>query len=250
VRNERGHVDQPELDEILEQASDSFRDAKRHAEHLAKNHEYKAARKYLLDYAAKVEIEVYAEECKEIADTLMGKRAAYFDAQFRQAHREIDALLPEWKLTEALEKAEATKFSEAEYQEKHRRRVAELRALVELQTKMINKINRAMPRVTKRTIRAPGMAGEMTDASREGFKAETSSGREETYDWHQIGPEAVMRLALLVGDQKEARHRLLVARLLLEVGHLKRAKMQLDAAKNLGADTAADEERLAAKGEG
>ena len=238
---------QPELDELLEQAGDAFRDAKRHAEHLAKNHEYEAARKHLLDYAKTCEIDAYAEDAGGIAETYTGKRAAYLAAHYRQSIQPINALLPEWKLEDALEQAGKLSFAEPEYKEKHRKRVAELRALVDLKAKMIQKINGAMPRVSKRAIRAPGMAGAMTDADRNGLKAETSDGRAEEYTWVQLGPEATMRLALLCGDQKSAQHRLAVARLLLDVGYLKRARIQLEAAKNLGADTAADEERLAEK---
>ena len=238
---------QPELDELLEQARDAFADAKRHAESLVRNHEYRAARKHLLDFVATCGMEAYAEEARELGDKFIGQRAAYLAQHYRESIEPIDALVPQWKITEALDQALKLSFEEPEYKDKHARRVAELRALVELQTRMIDKINRAMPRVSKRAIRAPGMAGEMSDASVTGFKAETSDGREEQYTWDQIGPEAVMRLALLCGDQKDPQHRLAVARFLTEVGHLKRARIQLNAAKNLGADIAADAERLSAR---
>jgi len=238
---------QPELDELMEAMTDAWKDAKRHADQLAGNHEFRDAREHLMKFAEASGVDAYAEEAKEVGDRYLEQRAAYLAQQYREAITPVNALLPEWKLEEALAEAQKLRFEEPEYKEKLRRRIAELRALVELKTAMIHKINRAMPRISKRAIRAPGMAGEMTDASAAGLKAETADGRAEEYTWISIGPEAVMRLALLCGDQKDRKHRLAVARLLIEVGHLKRGKMQLEAAKNLGADTAAAEELLASK---
>lgn len=239
---------QPEIDELREQSADAWRDAKRQADQLASNHKYKDAKKALEAFAKSCGIEGYAEECTALGEQYMGKRAAHLEAEYRTAHAAIDALPPQWKLAEAVEQAEALKFSEPEYQERHRRRVAELRAILGLQGAMIHKINRARPRISKRAIRAPGLAGDMASADRNGLKAESADGsRTDEYTWADIGPEAVMRLALLCGDPKDEKHRLLVGRFLLEVGLLKRAKMQLKAAKELGADTAGLEERLAAK---
>lgn len=234
----------PEIDELLIQSKDAWEDAKRHAELLAKNHKYRDARQHLLDFVGTCGIEAYQEEARELGDTYIGKRAAWLEQQYREAIAPINAMLPEWKLAEALEEARQLAFDEAEYQEKLRRRVAELQALVDLQKKMIRRVTRASPLLTKRSIRAPGMAGDMTSASLEGFEAMREDGTEEKYTWDSIGPEAIMRLALLCGDQRDPQHRLAVARLLVEVGHLKRARIQLKAAQNLGADTAALEERL------
>ena len=239
---------QPEIDVLREQSADAWRDAKRHAGQLAANHKYREARTALEAFAKSCGIDAYREECTELGEQYMQKRAAHLEAEFRTAHAAIDALPPQWKLAEALQQAEALRFAEPEYQERHRKRVAELRAIVDLQDRMIFKVNRSTPRISKRAIRAPGLAGDMAEADRAGLKAESADGsRTDEYTWADVGPEAVMRLALLCGDPKDEKHRLLVARFLLEVGLLKRAKIQLEAAKGLGADTAELEERLRAK---
>lgn len=237
---------QPEIEELLIQAKDAWEDAKRHADLLASNHKYRDARQYLLDFAETSGIAAYQEEAREVGDSHLAKRAAWLERQYRAALTPINAMLPEWELTEALAKAKQLEFDEPEYQERLRGRIAELQALVDLQQQMIRRVTRASPLLTKRSVRAPGLPGDMTAASLEGFEAMREDGTVEKFTWDSIGPEAIMRLALLAGDQRDPQHRLAVARLLTEVGLLKRARLQLKAAQNLGADTTRVEQRLEA----
>ncbi|MFW6163031.1 MAG: hypothetical protein ACODAJ_09695 [Planctomycetota bacterium] len=237
---------QPEVEDLLIQAKQAWEDAKRHADLLASNHKYRDARQYLIDFADTSGIDAYQEEARDLGDTYIGQREAWLAQQYRQALAPINAMLPEWKLTQALAKARELSFETPQYQEKLRRRIAELEALVAFQEKMIRRVTRASPLLTKRSIRAPGLPGDMTAASREGFEAMREDGTVESYTWESIGPEAIMRLALLCGDQRDPQHRLAVARFLAEVGLLKRARLQIKAAQNLGADTTAVEQRLEA----
>ena len=234
---------QPEIDELMEKAADTFRDTKRQADGLAQAHRYDKARKLLLDLAKSCEIDAYAEEAREIAAKLEERKVVYLERNYVESLTLIEALLPEWKFEEAVAKASALRFGTPKYQGLLAARTAEFRELVALKKKMIDIINNALPRVQKRAISAPGLPGEFTDADVDGLRAESRAGKEK-YTWMALKGEATLRLALLAGERDDAQHRLTVLRLLVEVGYLKQARQQLDVAKRLGVDTAAIEAKL------
>jgi len=235
---------QPEIDELMDLASEAFKDTKRAADQRAAAHEFDGGRKLLLDFAASCGIDDYAQQARELADKMTERKDTFLAAHYRQSMAPIEAMLPDWRLEEAVAAAAALRFDTPKYQGLHRARLAELKALAALKKQMIRKVNFAVPRVKKRAVRARGLPGDLMGADAKGLEASTAHG-DERFTWVEIGPDAGMHLALLAGDPSDSGHRLAVARLMIEVGYLKQARQQLDAARRLGADTAADEERLA-----
>ena len=240
---------QPEIDELMERAADAFRDTKREAAGLAAGHRYDGACKMLLELAKSCGIETYGEDARALVAKYGQQKAEHLERSYREALAPIEAMVPEWKFEQAVAKAAALRFGTPKYQGLLAARLAELRGLMALKKKMMDVVNNAMPRVQKRAIRAPGLPGEFTDADADGLRAESRAGK-ETYTWMALKGEATLRLALMGGGRDDAKHRMAVLRLLVEVGYLKRAKRELEVVRRMGVDVGAIEAMLEEREDG
>ena len=240
----------PDIQKLRERATVAFNERKAEAERLAKEARYDDARKAFADIAATFERPEFVEPAKQRIQELTEREEAEDAARYKALMTPLEAMIPEWKLDEALDQMSKLHFPKAKYKEMQAARVAQVRALVALRDKMIEKVNLSRPRLLKLTLRVPGLAGDLAEADAEGVVTETERGREKI-PWTKFGPEATLRLALLTGDPQDGKHHVAVARLLMEVGYFRRAKAELERAKELKANVAADEAELARRqGEG
>ncbi|HUT35738.1 MAG TPA: LPXTG cell wall anchor domain-containing protein [Planctomycetota bacterium] len=235
----------PEVVELRRQANRAFKARMAEADKLAGEGRVADARK-VLDGVTAFGIEDFTAQAKERVKQLVAREDAEAAAHYAQAIAAIDATLPTWGFEAALAEVRKLKFDRPQYQELHARRVRRIEALVALKKQIIDAILDAKPRLDKRTLGVPGWPGELTVADAEYIHTITRQG-EEKIAWERLGPDASARLALLAGNAKDPKHVLAVARLLLELGHLERAREELDRARHLGADTAADEADLASR---
>ncbi|NQT88882.1 hypothetical protein HQ560_19095, partial [bacterium] len=220
--------------------------AKDEAEGLVRQGQYDAACAVLQKVVDTFGMEGFVEKARERAAALQTQKWDEAENDYRTRMAPMEALLPEWKFDEALAGAEALTFRYEKYQKLLAARIARMRGLVALRKKMVTTVNGALPRIKKSDVRAPGLPGTLAEAGVEGVTCQTQRG-EEKVSWVKLGPEAILRLALMAGSDDDAGHRLAAARLLMEVGRHTRAKQQLALAQRLGADTTADEEELAAR---
>ncbi len=234
---------EPEAVELRRQANRAFKAKLAEAEKLAAEGRVAEARKTLEGIAA-FGVEDFTAQARERVKTLVEREDAEAAAHYAQAIGAVDATLPSWRFEEALAEARKLKFGRPQYQELAAQRVKRIEELVALKGEIIEAIVNARPRLDKRTLGVPGLPGELSIADAQFIHTVTRHG-EEKIAWGRLGPEPSAHLALLAGDARSAKHVLAVARLLIELGHLGRAKEELDRARQLGARTADDEADLA-----
>ncbi|MBM4038489.1 MAG: hypothetical protein FJ290_08240 [Planctomycetes bacterium] len=234
---------EPEAVELRRQANRAFKAKLAEADKLAAEGRVAEARKTLESIAA-FGIEDFTAQAKERIKQLAEREDAEAAAHYAQAIGAIDAMLPSWRFEEALATGRKLKFDRPHYQELAARRVKRIEELAALKGAIIEAIVNAKPRLDKRTLGVPGHPGELSVADAQFIHTVTRHGVEKIA-WERLGPEPSARLALLAGNAKDPNHALAVARLLIELGHLDRAKEELDKARQLGAQTAADEADLA-----
>jgi len=235
---------EPEIKQLRQRARAAFDARKAEAERFAQSKSYDQARKVLEGIVATFRREEFVVPARERIKELTDQEEAEAAARFVRLITPIEATLPNWEFRKALAEMEALEFRREKFKKHQAERVARLRFLIAMQKKMIQRVVLARPYLTKRSLRVGGLKGDVIDATHEFVTTETERGQDKL-TWVKFGPEAAMRLALLTGDPEKASHRLDVARFLMEVGHLRRAKTQLAKAAELGAHTAADEAELA-----
>jgi len=234
---------EPEIEKLRERARTAFSREKDAAEQLANAGRYDEARAALRKIVEAYGREEFVEPAQERIKELTEREESEAAARYQRLMSPVEGKVPEWKFREALDEASKLRFVKAHYKERHAARLARFRELVALKEKMIERVNMARPRLSKASLRVPGISGELTGADAEKVTAETKEG-EEVFSWPKLGPEASMRLGLLAGKASDAQHVVAVARLLMEVGYAPRAAAQLERAKEMGANTAADEAEL------
>ena len=243
---------QPIVDELNDKARGAYRAKRAEAEQLAQAGRYDDACKALTEITDKLKLDQYKDEVKKRVEELMQKKAVEAEANYVRQMTPVEADIAGWGFQAALEKASKLRFNEPMYQEQLKTRIERIRELIALRQKMIDRVNGAMPRLTRRALRVPGgLDGELVEADHNRIVAEGNRGR-EVIPWPKFGAEATTRLALLAGKETDPKCRLEVARLLMEVGYFPRAKEQMELAGKLGGDPAADlaelEKRVAAAG--
>jgi len=235
----------PELVELRRRANRAFKAKMAEASDHAAAGRFPEARKALESIIASFGRDEFTAPAKEELKLLAEREDAEAAAHYARSIAAVNAILPSWRFDDALAEARKLKFDRAQYQEALARRIERIQALLALKKKIIERIINASPRLSKRSMGVPGLPGELTIADQENLHAITDKG-EEKIPWERLGPTGAARLALAAGSKDDAKHRLAVARLLMEVGHFEAAKEQLEAAKALGAQVAADEAELTA----
>lgn len=236
----------PELVELRRRANRAFKAKMAEASDHAAAGRFPEARKALESIIATFGRDEFTAPAKEELKILAEREDAEAAAHYARSIAAVNAILPSWRFQDALAEAGKLKFDRAQYQQALARRVERIQALLALKKKIIERIINASPRLSKRAMGVPGLPGELTIADQDNLHAITDKG-EEKIPWERLGPTGATRLALAAGSKDDARHRLAVARLLLEVGHLEAAKEQLEAAQALGAPIADEEAELAAR---
>jgi len=234
----------PELVELRRRANRAFKAKLAEADDHARAGRFADARKALESVIATFGIEDFTGPAKEALERLAAREEAAAAARFERAMAAVDALLPAWRFEQALAEARKLKFQRPKYQKALAARIRRIQALLDLKNKIIERIINARPRLSKRAFHVPGLPGELAIADQEHLFAITDRG-EEKIAWERLGPIAAQRLALAAGDKADPSHRLAVARLLMELGHLDAAAGELQRARELGADPANDEAELA-----
>lgn len=236
----------PEVVELRRQVNRAFKNKMAEAEKLMEAGRFPEARKTLEGIVA-FGIEDFTAQAREKLKQIAEREDADAAAHFAKAMAAVDAKLPSWQFEEALAEAKKLHFDRPYYKELQARRIARIQALLDLKKKIIERIIRGGPRLSKRALGVPGSPGELTVADAD-FLYSIGPAGEEKVPWGRLGPEATARLALAAGRENDPNHSLAVARLLLELGHLDRARQELERARALGAATADEEAELAARG--
>jgi len=237
---------QPEIDKLRRAANQAYNAKRAEADKLAEAGRYDEARKLLEELIKTFNREEYTDPARERIKEITQREDAEAAADFARKTALINEKLPTWEFEDILAEATKLQFTKPQYKEQHARRVERLRALAALKKKVIRILENASPRLDKRALHVPGWPGEISGADDKFVYAATNHGAEKI-PWPKLFEEGSARLALLAGSKDDPNHRLAVARLLMEVGYTKRARKELEAAKDLGANIAADEAELAAR---
>ncbi|MFP4056602.1 MAG: hypothetical protein ACLF0G_07015 [Candidatus Brocadiia bacterium] len=235
------------IDELLRRSRTAFETSKSRAERLVRQGRYDPARDIYLgiaeSYGRHDSVQGFVDEARRRAEEIYKRKWDEAEADYRARMAPVEEQVDLWQFRKALDLASKLDFKYEKYQKLLAARIERLRGLVALKKKMIDAVDGALPRLKMRDLRFPGADGELVDADEDRILCETQYG-EQKFEWPQIGPEAAVRLAVQAGGQDDKDHRLWVARLLMEVGYLDRAREQLELARRLGADVAEEREEL------
>jgi len=232
------------LDEYNEKARVASRAAKQEAEKLFEAAKFDDAIKLLKEAAEKIGTDQVKGDAKRKIDEILQRKTVEAEANFVRLMTPVEQDIATWNFQGALDGASKLHFAEPEHQQQLEGRLERIRSLIDLRKKMCDKINTAIPRLTRKEIRVPGgVDGDLVEADQDRILAEGAKGTDQI-PWPKFGPEATTNLALRAGRKDDPNYRITVARLLMEVGYFDRAKSQLAAAKKLGAEPTADEAEL------
>lgn len=232
------------LDDYREKARAAFRAAKLDADKLFEEAKFDAAIKTLKEASEKAGTEREIGEAKRKIEEIQQRKTVEAAANFVRCMTPVEQDISTWNFQGALDKATKLHFDEPEHQQQLEARLERIRFLIDLRKKMCDTVNGAMPKLTRKELRVPGgLDGDLMEASHDRIVAEGAKGNDQI-PWPKFGPEATMNLALRAGKKDDPNYRITVARLLMEVGYYEKAKIQLTAAKKMGAEPKADEDEL------
>jgi tRNA A-37 threonylcarbamoyl transferase component Bud32 len=120
------------------------------------------------------------------------------------------------------------------------------RRLAKLRERMIERVNSAQPKLTKRALRLAGIGGTIVRADGQGLTARLPNGKTETFPWDELDADSVYELLRRTVRRDDAGGHLLGGILLLSLGDLDRAEDFFAKAKEGGVATARYLDPLAA----
>ena len=157
------------------------------------------------------------------------------EADFARACRPAEELMKAWRFGEAATTLARLDLGDEHYASRLATRQAEARLLAGLKVKMIDKINKARPRLDKKALLIAGMNGTLIEATRDVIKASIPNRREEGHPWKTLSPRSARRLAGLTVDRTQAGDCLAAGLLALLYGDDEAAFKDFEDARRLGA---------------
>jgi hypothetical protein len=157
------------------------------------------------------------------------------ESRYAQATAPIERLLAAWKFKEAAQELQQIKAEEADVAARLASQRDEVKRLIEIKSRIAQKINTTEPRLKKTALALRGMSGEATKADEEGITVTLASGKTELHAWDELGQKSVQSLIELVAEANSAEDWLAVGLLALRSQDLSLAERSLEKARSLGA---------------
>ncbi len=123
---------------------------------------------------------------------------------YEQAMAPMERMLFAWDFGQAAQVLERLKFDAADLATRLAVRREEVKRLIELKARIVQKINAAEPRVKKTALLLRGMNGELTMADDKGITATLPSGKTELFAWGELSEKTREKLLRLVIDAAKA----------------------------------------------
>ncbi|MFP4058806.1 MAG: SUMF1/EgtB/PvdO family nonheme iron enzyme, partial [Candidatus Brocadiia bacterium] len=159
-------------------------------------------------------------------------RATEADQALARLLAPVEGKVRAWHFAAAAAQLAKVKVEDPALAERLARRRDELQRLVALKAKMIQRINTAKPRLTKRSLGIPGIGADLVEADDQAITARRPDGETETFPWEKLDADAVRRLARYTAKSPE--DHLAAGILLLDLGEPQGAEKHLAQAKAEG----------------
>jgi len=154
------------------------------------------------------------------------------DARYQTTMRSAEAKVTAGDFAGAAAELAKVKVEDKALAERVTRRREEVGRMAALKAKMIERVNTAKPRLTKRSLGIPGIGADLVKADDEAITAKRADGKTEAFAWKDLDADAVRRL---VGyTAKSAEDHLAAGILLLNLDDAQGAEKHFAQAKEGG----------------
>jgi serine/threonine protein kinase len=198
----------------------------------------KAARQLLaeIDAAEKQHQQAAAMAQQEAAKKQQIENRKALEARYAEALAPAEEKVAAWDFLAAAALLEKLHFDEQELAARLDARRDQVRRLVPLKQRIIERINAADPPLKKAALKMRGFNGDVVEAGDAGLTANLMTGKAESLAWQSLSGAAVHELVKLVADGQTTDDWLAAGLLALVAGDAAQAEEHLQKAKSLGAD--------------
>jgi hypothetical protein len=158
------------------------------------------------------------------------------EARYAEATAPAEEKVAAWDFRGAAAALEGLAFEEQDLSARLSARLDQVRRLVPLKQRIIERINSADPRLQKSALKMRGVGGEVVEAGDHGLTANLMTGKSESIAWQELSGAAVRELAKLAGDGPTADDWIAAGLLALVAGDAIQAEEHLRKARSMGAD--------------
>jgi hypothetical protein len=157
------------------------------------------------------------------------------EQRYTEALAPAEEMIAAWKFREALAELGKLQFEEQDFATRLASRREQVKQLAQLKRRIIDKLNKAEPRVTKADLKIRGFGGDIVKADEEGITAQLRT-KTETRPWNDLGQQATEPLLGLVIDPQKPEDLLAAGLLAMACKNTGLAEGYFDQARQLGVD--------------